>query len=99
MQLVYFCGRCTGFVQQVQIGKEIGKQRLNKLDTKLVWQTPFCSAMQKNVAEVEFTETTLLWLARVEHWTGWARFYWANVPCENRTNLALGITVNAKLSC
>ena len=51
MQLVYFCGRCRGFVQQVQIGKEIGKQRLNKLDTKLVWQTPFCSAMHENVAE------------------------------------------------
>ena len=53
MQLVYFCGRCTGFVQQVQIGKEIGKQRLNKLDTRLVWQTPLCSTMQKNVAEAE----------------------------------------------
>ena len=49
-----FCGRCTGFVQQAQIGKEIGKQRLNKLGTRSVWQTPPCSTMQKNVAETEF---------------------------------------------
>ena len=30
---------------------------------------------------------------------GWARPYLANTPCENRTDLALGITVNATLSC
>ena len=32
--------------------------------------------MQKKVAEAECTETTLLWLARVEHWTGWQDFIW-----------------------
>ena len=35
---------------------------------------------------VEFTETTLLWFARVEHWTGWARPHLANTPCANRTD-------------
>ena len=78
-----------GFVQQVQTGKKIGKQRL-KLDTRLVWQTPLCSTMPKNVAEAEFT---------VGSRTGWATTFPANTLCENHTDLFLGITVNATLSC
>ena len=98
MQLVYLCGRCSVVVQQVQTGKDIGKQSLNKLDMRSVWQIPLCSTMQKNAAEAEFTETTLLWLARVEHWTGWARLHLASTPCENHVCLVLGITLNATLS-
>ena len=43
----------AGFVQQAQTGKKIGKQRFNKLGTRLVWQAPLCSTTQKNDAEAD----------------------------------------------
>ena len=52
-----------------------------------------------NIALSHNAEERWLWLAHVEHWTGWARLYLASTPCENHTDMVLGITANASLTC
>ena len=88
-----------GFAQRVQTGQEIGKQRLNKLETRLVWQTPllFHNAEESCRGGVHGDDFVVVGLRRALDRMG--KPHLASTPCENHTDLVLGITVNAALSC
>ena len=97
--------RRSGFASEIEVRVSYSKCKLAKklasnACARLVWQTPLCflyNAEEGCRGGVHGDDFVVVGSRRALD--RMARLYLASTPCENRTDLVLGITVNATLSC